>query len=139
MKNSTNKYTFKKKERLASKIAISELITKGGKIKNFPFFVRFLVIKDSDSPVKLLISVPKKKFKLAYKRNRIKRLIREAYRLNKHYLYNCLDENNTKILLSVSYYDIKIPDFDLVEKNIMDIISKLCKKIDNNDISQTTH
>ena len=129
MKNSSNRYTFKKKERLASKIAISELITKGGKIKNFPFFVRFLVIENSDSPVKLLISVPKKKFKLAYKRNRIKRLIREAYRLNKQSLYNCLNENNTKILLSVSFYDIKTPDFELVEKKIIYIISKLCKKI----------
>ncbi|MEA3451423.1 MAG: ribonuclease P protein component [Bacteroidota bacterium] len=128
-----HKYTFKKNERLASKKSISELFTKGKKIKNFPFFVRFLVIEDSDSPAKLLISVPKKIFKLAYKRNRIKRLIREAYRLNKHMLYDCLETNNTKILLSLSYYNSKTPDYNLVLKKVIEIFSTLCDKINNNE------
>lgn len=126
-----NKNTFKKIERLSSKKDISFLIQKGKQIRNFPFFVRFYFPEISDSWAKILISVPKKKFKHAYQRNRIKRLIREAYRLNKHEMIDCLKKNNKKILISFSYFDTLMPDFKLVQSKIISIISSICSEIEN--------
>ncbi len=124
-----NRYTFKKNERLYLKKQITRLMQKGEHLRVFPFFVRFLIDTQIDTPAKLLISVPKKKFKRAVDRNRIKRLVREAYRLNKHQLYECLKKNNVNILLSISYFDVDIPNYKLVETKINEIFTKLCQKL----------
>ena len=122
------RYTFKKNERLYLKKQITRLMKEGEHLRVFPFFVRYLAVENIDAPAKLLISVPKKKFKRAVDRNRIKRLIREAYRLNKHQLYECLKKSNVNILLSISYFDVEMPDYKLVEAKVKEIILKLCNK-----------
>jgi ribonuclease P protein component len=124
-----NKYSFKKNERLCSKKLIQKLINQGNQFRTFPFFVRFYTIEQANSKAQILFSVPKKKFKKAVDRNKIKRLCKEAYRLNKSKLYNCLDLKNTKIIISVSYYDSNLANFELVSKKINEIIDKICKKI----------
>ncbi len=78
------KYTFGKEERLKSKKLIEKLYKKGTSIKEFPLRMVFLEADDSSNfLVKVGVSVSKQNFKLAVKRNRIKRLIRETYRLQK--------------------------------------------------------
>ncbi len=78
------KFTFKKPERLSREKLIQELFHKGSSFYLFPFKVIFLPGKGAASQV--LVSVPKSIFKRAVDRNRIKRRIREGYRLNKHKL-----------------------------------------------------
>ena len=78
------KFTFKKPERLSREKLIQELFHKGSSFYLFPFKVIFLPGKDAASQV--LVAVPKSVFKRAVDRNKIKRRIREGYRLNRHKL-----------------------------------------------------
>ena len=50
----------------------------------FPLRVVYLPVEELEAPVSILVSVSKRRFKRAVKRNRVKRQIREAYRMNKH-------------------------------------------------------
>jgi ribonuclease P protein component len=77
-------YTFKKEEKLKSRKTISALFAHGQTINAYPIKVYWLsnTFESLQSP-QFGFSVPKKKFKSAVERNRIKRLMREAVRLNK--------------------------------------------------------
>lgn len=76
-------YTFKKAERLSSKKDIQELFDNGSSFYLHPF--KIITLPTSHSILhQVLFSVPKRNFKRAVDRNRIKRKMREAYRLHKH-------------------------------------------------------
>lgn len=95
-------YTLKKAERLCGKTLIEELLAKG-RHGNVPG-MRYLVRKDTGcEQARILISVPKKIFKRAVKRNLCKRRIREAWRKQKHMLNN---ENGVDILFMYSSKDL---------------------------------
>lgn len=68
-----------------------------------------------------MFSVSKKGFKLAVKRNLIKRRIKEVYRKNKHILYNFLISENLKIIFIVIFKDNTIPGFTTVEKSLKEM------------------
>ena len=77
--------TLPKKERLCGKTAISELLAKG-KHGNVPG-MRYLCLCRKDAEItRIMVSVPKKSFKRAVKRNLLKRRIRESWRRQKHML-----------------------------------------------------
>jgi ribonuclease P protein component len=78
--------TFKKVERLHKKKLIKELFEKGSSFYLFPFKVMYKEAPSEVTNSQILISVPKRTFKKAVDRNKIKRRIREAYRLNKENL-----------------------------------------------------
>ncbi|WP_338770154.1 ribonuclease P protein component [Bernardetia sp. ABR2-2B] len=89
----TSKNTFTKQERLSSVKDIETLFKKGKSLFVFPLKVVFTPKKvekeiqensqNKIRPARLLISVSKRNFKKAVDRNRIKRQIREGYRLQK--------------------------------------------------------
>lgn len=75
--------TLPKEERLCGKTGISHLLAKGkhGNVPN----MRYLCLKDNGKEFnRIMVSVPKKLFKRAVKRNLLKRRIRESYRKQKH-------------------------------------------------------
>ncbi len=81
--DSIPKYTFPKRERLCSIKSIDSLFSGGESFIAYPLRVVYRIETENDETQRsasLLISVSKKKFKRAVKRNRVKRLIREAYR-----------------------------------------------------------
>ena len=87
------RYTLSKEERLSWKRYIDLLFEKGQSFVAFPLRVVYLPLEEEMSaPVSILISVPKKKFKRAVKRNLIKRQVREAYRVRKYDLIDPLTE-----------------------------------------------
>lgn len=94
----TSEYSLPQKERINSKKQIDRLFRGGGSraMSASPLRVVYMAdTRDGDGrgPVaQMLVSVPKRYFKRAVKRNRIKRQLREAYRLNKHLLTDCLAE-----------------------------------------------
>lgn len=87
-------FTFKKAERLCSKKTIEALFAGGHKsVSVYPIRAVFMpVSKEAADHTQLLISVSKRHFKHAVDRNRVKRQLREAYRLNKHLLLSTLPE-----------------------------------------------
>ena len=91
-----NLRTFKKPERISFQREIDHLFKQGSAFISYPLRVAYLEQKPfSGATVSVLVSVPKKKVKRAVKRNRMKRLIREAYRLNKSSLIqHCLEKEN---------------------------------------------
>jgi len=89
----TNNLSFSKAERLKSKKTLARLFKEGRSFSVYP--VRVVWLKEETPrvvPLQFTVSVPKKKFKNAVDRNRIKRQIREAYRLNKSALIEKLSE-----------------------------------------------
>ncbi len=76
--------TFQKNERLKSKRAFELLFAEGKSVKHFPLRVVFIPWQgDTSTGIQVAFSVPKRRFKNAVDRNRIKRQMREAYRLQK--------------------------------------------------------
>ena len=118
------KFTFGKNERLTNRKDIGLLFDEG----------RFLVVKPlkvlyrfSDSrgnnPLKVLITIPKRKFKHAVTRNRLRRIIREAYRLNRHLLSARLDPEKPVLMLAFIYIgdreNLTYPEVELPLKNVL--------------------
>jgi len=96
--------TFPKSERLVSRGLIETLFAGGGSsMVTFPLRVIFIKKERArgDAPVQVLISVPKKRFRHAVDRNRVKRQIREAYRQHQQLLYGALPENCRLLLAFV--------------------------------------
>ena len=100
-----NRYTLPKLERLNSRILIEKLFTGGSKsLPAFPLRIVYMPVEGEHLPaVSLLISVPKKRFKRAVKRNRVKRQIREAYRKHKDCLHESLEASGKKVVIAFLY------------------------------------
>ena len=87
MLSSFKRNTFRKPEKICNQKQIDSLFKDGKSIKSGLFRMLYLETEAQGStPVQLLIAVPKKNLRHAVTRNRMKRLIREAYRLSKHKL-----------------------------------------------------
>jgi ribonuclease P protein component len=122
------RFSFGKDEKLCSKLMIDELFRSGKSFKEFPIRVIHLQKDTGIAPAQLLISVPKKKFRKAVSRNRVKRLIRETYRLNKPELIDKWKANGKYFALAFVYIGNDIPtyqDLDAVMKRIMDKLNQL--------------
>lgn len=121
------RFTLKKEERLKSKILIGQLFKKGRSISKFPLRLVYLKAEHSSNyPVQVAFSAPKRKFKKAVDRNRIKRLIREAYRKNKHILYNSIEE---KHIIMFTYTDENELKYVEIEEKLILLLKKLSEKI----------
>ena len=106
-----------KSERLSSKKAIKELFDRGHSGVVFP--IRYLSINNNDGINSILVSVSKRHFKRANKRNLIKRRIREAYRINKAPL------NGKHLNIAFLYISKELEGFGAIESAVKQIIIKL--------------
>lgn len=87
------KFTLGKQERLKSKKLIGKLYEQGNSVKAFPLRMVYLQTEHtSNFPAQLGVSVGKRNFKKAPDRNRLKRLMRETYRLQKEIVYDNLKQ-----------------------------------------------
>jgi ribonuclease P protein component len=118
--------TFCKDERLCRKSLIKKLFDEGEKRFYYPFRITFLKSPvPGNYPVQLLITVPRSLFKKASDRNRIKRLMREAYRKNKYILYEQLLNNNIQLLLCLTYTSKEIVTYQITEEKIIVLLQRL--------------
>ena len=126
--------TLKKIERLTGKDKIEDLFQKGTSLTEFPFKLIWKISEfEKDAvPAKIVFSVPKRKFKKAYQRNRVKRLCREAYRTNKSILYSVLEEKGVQISLFLIYIGNDIPEYQMVSEKIIVLLKRLIREIADN-------
>ena len=90
-------HTLGKTERIKSSKEITALIQNGKMVSCYPFriFWMYKTENATDAPVKAAFSVPRKKFKKAVVRNRIRRKTRESFRINKALVYQNLEKKGT--------------------------------------------
>ena len=124
-------YTLKKEERLCNKRLIDGLFHNGSSFLCYPFKATWcLSDMPAALPAQVLFAVSKKRFKRAVDRNTVKRLMREAYRLNKHdQLYAYLAASQKNIVFSVGYIGKEIASFSLIEKKMSKLLKQLCANI----------
>ena len=122
------RYTLSKEERLSWKRYIDLLFAKGQSFVAFPLRVVYLPVGESVAPVSILVSVPKKKFKRAVKRNLIKRQVREAYRIHKYTLVDPLTIQSKHLLVAFLYLDKETDPFSMIEKAMVKALGILSNK-----------
>ncbi|MDR3142181.1 MAG: ribonuclease P protein component [Tannerellaceae bacterium] len=126
-----NQYAFSKEERLSWKRHIDLLFGKGQSFVAFPLRVIYLLLDEKkEVPVSVLVSVSKRKFKRAVKRNQIKRRVREAYRIQKHDLTEPLAEEKKTMFVAFLYIDKEVHSFSTIEKAMKKAIKILQSKYD---------
>ena len=119
-------YTFRAEERLKSKKIIADLFENGNSFHRYPLRVIWkLSEENTEVPARAAVSVSKKSFKKAVHRNRIKRLMKEAWRLNKHILYNELGNHNKGMDLMIVFTGNDMPEYSLVLSATKEAVSKL--------------
>lgn len=116
---------FCKDERLCSKKRIENLFAQGKGFVVYPFRIVYCVVEEESGPFSLLISVPKKRVKRANRRNKVKRHIREAFRLQKQPLYSILNAQNRHLDVAVIYLDTTVKDTSLFSLKIKEALDKL--------------
>lgn len=127
-------YTLDKKERLNSKAVIERLFAGGSKsFPSYPLRVVYMPQETDEKDVpaaSILISVPKKRFKRAVKRNLVKRQVREAYRKNKHLLLDALASKNKRLVLAFIWLDNNIHSSAEVEEKVKKLLLHIAEKLE---------
>lgn len=126
--------TFRKEERLCSRALTEKLFHREGSRSMAAFPLRLVYMKtdtgESDAWPKVLISVPKRCFKRAVKRNRVKRQVREAYRRNKQQLIECLRADGGQgLAMAFIWLDDKLWDTAEVERKVCNLLQRLTEKM----------
>ncbi|MFD2889290.1 ribonuclease P protein component [Chitinophaga cymbidii] len=123
-------YSFNKEEKLKSRKMIETLFRDGKAFSVFPYRVIYMPARLTTNkyPVQAGFSVSSRKFPRAVDRNRIKRLGRECYRLQKHQLYEALQADPTQLAVFFIYTDKKIPDFPTLRDKFSVILKRLVKE-----------
>lgn len=125
------KNTLGKDEKLKSKKQIEHLFLNGNRVKNFPFHLIYLEEEHfSEFPLKVAFSVPKRNIKLAVNRNRIKRLMREIYRLNKHKIADTISEKHKLMFIYMGKEEMNYAN---MEVSYLKLIDKFLTKIDSDE------
>lgn len=122
----STKNTFPKNEKLCGEIRIGRLFAEGEAFIAYPLRIVYKFSDElQDSGVKILISVPKKKIKKAVQRNRIKRQIREAYRLNKVALLESCQQSDKSLQIAITYLSDKPTEYRVIEDKVKQALKKM--------------
>ncbi len=126
------RYTLGKAERLGSKKMIERLFSGGKSFPAFPLRVVYMPIegKDGEPPASILVSVSKKRFKRAVKRNLVKRQVREAYRKHKHLLTDALSARHKRLVLAFIWLDKRIHPFAEVEERMQKLLLHIAERLE---------
>jgi len=121
------KATYSKNEKLKSKTLIERLFLEGKSVSSFPLRMVFIETEfDESVKAKCGVSVSKRNFKKAVDRIRIKRLMREAYRLNKNIYFNNI---TTQYALMILYIGNEKSTFEQIDNAMKKLLEKFVEKV----------
>jgi ribonuclease P protein component len=124
MSEHTFKLSLSKPERLRNVKQIDFLFKNATSIKGFPLVFSYLLFeKPQQAQIQALFAAPKRNFKKAVDRNRIKRVMRDRLRLLKPELTEAL--NGKYIQFALIYTSRELPDYLSIDKSLKKIIAKL--------------
>ena len=124
-----------KYERICKENDIQTLFDKGRGMSVYPYRVVYLFRHDENHPitVRVLVSVSKKRFHHAFKRNRVKRLMREAWRCNKAPLYEICQRDNISVDVALVYTATVIHSYEEMLAKTKKAVNELIKKHGENN------
>ena len=124
--------TLSKRERIVSRKLIERLFSKGSSRSASAFPLRIVfrenVREEGEEPVQILVSVSKRHFKRAVKRNRVKRQIREAYRHHKAVLAGRVPEGKS-IAIAFIWLADELFDSQQVERCVKRLLGKVAESV----------
>jgi len=124
--------TFSKRERIVSRKLIELLFSKGSNHSTSAFPIRIVYMEkereEGEEPVQILVSVSKRHFKRAVKRNRVKRQIREAYRHHKQILAEKVPQDKTLAIAFIWLAD-ELFESQQVERSVKRLLEKMAESI----------
>lgn len=126
------KDTLRGKERLKFRNQIEMLFQNGEAFSFYPLRVVYRFAKTEkenggDSPVKVGFSIPKKRFKRAVQRNRIRRLLKESWRLQKQELYTAMPDG-WQLHCFLIYVSSEMINFEQSNNAVEKVLKKLAEK-----------
>lgn len=126
-------FTLGKGERLKSRALIEELFAKGKKTSVTGFRIHYLTSPSTSlqaySMIQFGVSIPGKNFKKAVDRNRIKRLVRESYRVQKNELKKLVAEKKLSLVLFFIYTNKEMPDHSFISQKMKLALQKIAAEI----------
>ena len=130
---------FPKYERICKESEIQSLFQEGAGFSSYPFRVvyRFHPVGDRPVTCRLLLSVSKKRFHHAVKRNRVKRLIRESWRKNKDRLYEICRRDTISVDVALVYNATVIHSYEIMLDKTSKAVDELIKRYETT--LQTAH
>jgi ribonuclease P protein component len=135
-----SRFTLQRHERLKSRKLTELLFKEGRSFNHFPYRAVYLFLPEdfvvppgkafgAGVPVQMAVGVSTKHFKKAVERNRIKRLTREAWRLQKNSLYETAKTNGKQLAVFLIFTGKELPPYDQVMQWIKELIHRLEKNI----------
>jgi len=123
-------YTYQKKDKLKSRKQTQYLFSKGQSINQFPIKLIYTIVHQSENnSLQAGVGAPTRTFRKAVSRNRVKRLLREGYRLEKPAFLSNTKLEGKVVNLFFLYTDVTVLDQSLIQEKIKLLLAKLSEKI----------
>lgn len=125
----SKKFTYSKEERIKSPLRVNQVFAEGIQAFSHPFKYYFVATPTTEEEAKLMVcfSVPKKRYKRATDRNKIKRLCKENFRLNKEIFYNKAPAMKMEVYFI--FIGKEMPDYHEVEKGMKSVLNSISNHI----------